>query len=135
LKRHPYLAAAYRERAHARWRLARGPGDVSTFHLTAAHADLARALALRPAWAVAWTDRGWIHYMRDERDDARRAFEHAISLDPADVRVGMAHAEYLFRVGQSDQALQELRRIRRYNPEWSETMAQDFARRWRSNLK
>ncbi len=41
-----------------------------------------RAIALKPDWALAWYELGHAHYGRDQFEEALRAYERALELDP-----------------------------------------------------
>jgi O-antigen ligase len=120
IARHPYLAEAYRRRAHVNWTLGRGAAPaLRELRLSRAEDDLAACLRRRALWADAWADLGWIRHLRGDNASARAAFERAGALDPPHVPIGLARAEFFFRIGEADAAIQELRKVRRYNPEWS----------------
>jgi O-antigen ligase len=135
LTRHPYIATASFERAHLRWWLARGRRDLVRFRLEGAKVDLETALRVRPAWGNAWNDLGWVTHLLGDNAAAARAFERAGELDPASARIGESRAEFFFTTGSADKGLQELHRIRRYNPEWSVERAQSVASRWNVEFK
>lgn len=94
LRRHPYLADAWRMRGVA-W-LERGwsrPGHGGP--LEWARADLEQAIRLRPGWAEAWAELGWARYARGDHARASDAFERAAVLDPTHVGIARARAEFL----------------------------------------
>lgn len=130
--RHPYLAEAWRLRAHMQWALARGGDEVRRFRLEGAEHDVRRALALRPLWCYAWSDLGWVLYMQGDVVAAERALRRAIELDPVDVGIGQALAELLFRLGRHDEGREALLRVRRYNPDWPAAAAEAAASRWKA---
>jgi Flp pilus assembly protein TadD len=79
---HPYLAEAWRARALA-WRtLADGKSPFRSRRLERAVEDLSVCLRLRPQWADAWADRGWIRGMLGDLDAAGRDLDRARELDP-----------------------------------------------------
>jgi len=128
LSRHAYLAEAWRERAHLRWSLARGGPEMVTYRLQGAVEDIGQTLSVRPHCSAAWADLGWLRYMQRDNARAEQAFERAITLDPANVGVGLARAEFFARTDRLDEAGQELRRVRSYNLDWPETAAEAAAR-------
>jgi O-antigen ligase len=81
LRYHPYLADAYRERARARMILA-ASGSLTAARLGRAEQDINATLRLRPLWAQAWADRGWILWMQGSKAKARQTLGRALELDP-----------------------------------------------------
>ena len=95
LARHPYLAEAWRERATLWWALSgRRSGPIPS-RLARAEHDLRRAVALRPHWAEAWADLGWVLSARGDAAGARQAFDRAHASDPTHPGVRSARAAFL----------------------------------------
>jgi tetratricopeptide (TPR) repeat protein len=135
LDHHPYLAPAYFERGQLRWWLARGVPDLVRFRVEGARSDLEKAVRLRAAWGDAWSDLGSVRQILGDTDGAKQAFDRAVELDPASARTGQARAEFFFATGNKEKGLEELRRIRRYNPQWSLDLARSLAARWGEGFK
>jgi hypothetical protein len=128
--RHPYLAAAWLERAQVWSGLAQGDPVIGRIRLEHALADLDACVRLRPLWSDAWVQIGWTRLAAGDRAGARIAFERACALEPARLSTGLASAEFFSRVGDPDAAVRELVRIRRYNADWPLANAVDAARRF-----
>jgi tetratricopeptide (TPR) repeat protein len=98
LRRHPYLADAYRARGLA-WRdLAVGRSEFAPARLDRAERDLSRAVRLRPAWGEAWADLAWARLLRGDAEKARVAMERAASLDRTHPYIAQARTEMLTRL-------------------------------------
>jgi O-antigen ligase len=99
VRRHPYLAEAWRLRGAAHllrgWRSPAGAPALEW-----AEADLAQALRLRPLWAEAWAELAWTRFARGDRDGAHAAFARAAALDPTHAGLGRARADFLARAGE-----------------------------------
>ncbi len=122
LAAHPWRAEAWRERGLA-WRaLARRPGGqpgvAFDARLSRAERDLSQALRLRPAWAEAWGDRGWLRLVRGDASGARADVDRAVALDPTHVGLGFTRAEILAHLGDVVGALRQLARTADVNPDW-----------------
>ncbi len=122
LAAHPFRAEAWRERGLA-WRsLARRPGGqpgaAFEARLSRAERDLSQALRLRPAWAEAWGDRGWLRLLRGDAAGARADVDRALALDPTHVGLGFTRAETLARLGDVAGALRQLAHTADVNPDW-----------------
>ncbi len=122
LSAHPWRAEAWRARGLA-WRdEARRPGGTpgAAFEarLMRAERDLSTALRLRPAWAVAWGERGWLRLVRGDASGARADVDRALSLDPTHVGLGFARAETLARLADVPAAVRQLARTADLNPDW-----------------
>jgi O-antigen ligase len=104
LARHPYLSDAWRERATLWWALSGRPGGPIPSRLARAEHDLRRAVALRPRWAEAWADLGWVLHARGETKAAREAFDRAHSSDPTHPGVRSARAAFLAATGGPERA-------------------------------
>jgi O-antigen ligase len=130
---HPYLPEAYRERAHARWRLASSGEDMGVDRLRWAADDVESGIRLRSGWSLLWTDLGWVSFLEGRMDAARAAFDRAVALDTASVPVGIARAELYFRLQRPAEGVEELRRVRGYNPDWPLGTAVAAAKRWTSD--
>ena len=130
---HPYAAELLRARAQV-WRdLAyRGP-RWDTARLAYAEADLRHALVLRPRWAEAWADFGWVRAFQGDASGARVAMQRAVELDPTHVDVGIAAGELLARQGDVAGAIERLRRVRGAHPGWTDERARLAASRWTSD--
>ena len=98
LRRHPYLAEAYRARALAWRELAVGRLGFAGARLERAERDLDAALRLRPSWGEAWADLGWTRWMRGDLPGARAAMERALTLDPTHPHIARSHAQLLARL-------------------------------------
>lgn len=98
IRRHPYLAEAWRARGLA-WRdLASPKSALGSLRLSRAQEDLSAALRLRPHWAELWADSGWTRAMRGDIDGGRRELDQALRLDPTHAGIQRVHAEFLRRV-------------------------------------
>jgi Flp pilus assembly protein TadD len=98
LRRHPYLADAYRARGLAWRHLAVGRSEFAPTRLDRAERDLSRAVRLRPAWGEAWADLAWTRLLRGDRAAARDAMDRAASLDRTHPYIAQARAEMLARL-------------------------------------
>jgi tetratricopeptide (TPR) repeat protein len=111
---------ALRERDLAWCVLARGYSvDLVRSRYERARADAAASLRLRPLWHEPWVDMGWIRHNLGDNEGAREAFTRAAELDPARQSVGDARLEFFRRMEEPQAFIEELRRIRRYNPQLS----------------
>ncbi len=98
LRRHAYLAEAWRERGLA-WRELGAPATpLRLWRLRRALSDLTRAVELRPAWGVAWVDRGWTFGMLGSLDSAGRDIAAGARLDPTHPGIRLIGAEFRDRV-------------------------------------
>jgi O-antigen ligase len=101
VRRHPYLAEAWRVRGLA-WR-ERGWGRAGAGAALAwAEADLSRALELRPRWGEAWADLAWTHFGRGNIRAAREAFDRAVALDPTHLALDRSRADFLVRTNPAE---------------------------------
>jgi Flp pilus assembly protein TadD len=98
LRRHPYLAEAYRARGVAWRELAGGRGEFAPARLDRAERDLVQALRLRPAWGEAWADLAWARLLRGDVAGAREAMDHAATLDRTHPHIARARAELRARL-------------------------------------
>ncbi|HEX6740061.1 MAG TPA: hypothetical protein VF310_17405, partial [Vicinamibacteria bacterium] len=114
---HPYLPEAWRERAAIWWALSGRPGGPIASRLERAEQDVRRALGLRPRWAEAWTDLGWLLQARGDRSGAAEAFARAGALDPSHPHVGLARAAFLAATEGQAAAIEALRALRQANPQ------------------
>ncbi|PYQ02112.1 MAG: hypothetical protein DMF82_17120 [Acidobacteria bacterium] len=104
LRRHPYLADAYRARALA-WRdLAIGRMGFAAPRLERAERDLGSALRLRPSWGEAWADLGWTRWVRGDPAGARAAMDRALLLDRTHPHIARSHAQLLTRLEPREDA-------------------------------
>jgi tetratricopeptide (TPR) repeat protein len=117
LARHPYLTEAWRARASLWWALSGRPGGPILSRLARAEDDLDHAVALRPRWAEAWADLGWIRLSRGDRAGAADAFARAAAFDPTHPHVGLARAAFLGATEGHAAAIEALRALRQVNPQ------------------
>lgn len=127
VRKHPYVAEAFRERAHAWQRLASGqPGA----RLARAARDLERTLRIRPCWAEARADLAWTRFAAGDPAAAARDFAQATALDPTHRGIALARAEFLGRSQGAEAAQGEIRRLREADSSWNETEARRALQRW-----
>jgi DNA-binding SARP family transcriptional activator len=103
----PSFAAAYRERAWARMRLALrlGPGAAEA-EAGAIRADVEAALALDSTDAVALALQGWVRYaLERDWDRAERSFSQALELDPNAPAVHALYPYLLLATGRREEGL------------------------------
>ena len=130
LRAHPYAADLLRARAQA-WRdLAHRPRGWNDTRLARAEADLRRALDLRPRWAEARADLGWVRAFRGDAAGARVEMASARRLDPTHLDVVLAGAELLARQGDVEGAIAALHTLGGAHPGWSAARARSTASRW-----
>jgi O-antigen ligase len=130
LAAHPYSTPMLRARAQV-WRdLAHRPPGWNAPRLTRAEADLRRALALRPRWAEARADLGWVRSFRGDAPGARAEMEAAARLDPTHLDVALSLADLRARQGDVDGAIAALQALRGAHPGWSGARARATASRW-----
>src|SRR5207248_9083543 len=113
IRRHPYLADARLRRGLAWWALARGGSSVAQLHVAHAIDDVSAAIALRPSWADAWADLGWLRALAGDAASARAAFDRAVALEPARLSIGIARAELLAQSGDRKAAIEEIEQPQR----------------------
>ena len=130
---HPYLADLRRTRAQV-WRdLAHRGSGWHAARLSRAETDLRAALALRPRWAEARGDQGWVRSFRGDPAGARAEMEAAIRLDPTHLDVVLAAAELRARQGDVGGAIAALGTLKGAHPGWSGARARAVASRWTSD--
>ena len=127
---HPYLDGARRQRGLAWLALAYNRGHYDAARLQRAHDDLSLVVKLRPRWAVAKTDLGWVKYYQGKMDEAKQEMREAVRLDPTHMGIGLAYAQVLAWSGETVRAVSELARLRRMNPSWPRANARDLAATW-----
>jgi O-antigen ligase len=132
IDRHPYLAELSRARAQV-WRgLAHRPDGWNAARLARAESDLRRAVALRPRWAEARADLGWVLAFRGDPSAARAEMDAAMRLDPTHLDLVLSGAELRARQGDVDGAIAALRSLEGAHPGWSAARARMIASRWTS---
>jgi O-antigen ligase len=117
---HPWSPEAWRARGLA-WRdqrRTRHPTSAGP-RLARAERDLTRALELRPGWADAWAERGWVRLLRGDVTGARADVERAVELDPTQVGLTLTRAEVHALSGDRDAAVQQLARLLAEQPTWA----------------
>jgi O-antigen ligase len=130
LASHPYSTEMLRARSLA-WRdLAYRPSGWNRVRLGRADGDLRRAVALRPRWAEAWAELGWVRAFAGDAAGARQAMQAAVDFDPTHAEVGVAAAELLARQGDVEGAIARLARLRGVHPGWTEARVQGVASQW-----
>jgi hypothetical protein len=133
---HRYLADGFRERGVEWLALAGAAGEpLATERLARAQRDLARAVSLRPAWGEAWTDLGWAQYRSGHLEGAAQSLDRGALLDPTNLQVGVAKADFEARVVGASRGIDELVRLRHLNPDWGSEAALQVARRWTADPK
>jgi len=75
-----------------------------------------RARALRPGDPWAHQGLGWVHYRREEREDALASFEQALTIDPAQSSFLVSRASALVGLVREDEAIGDLRRAVEIDP-------------------
>ncbi len=130
---HPYLDRARRERGLSWMALAYSRGHYDPLRLQRARADLEAVVRVRPQWGEALTDLGWAKYYAGDTAGARVEMRQASRFDPTHVGVGIAHAQVLAWTGDTQAAVEELARLRRINPAWSQASARELASSWTQN--
>lgn len=129
---HPWLAEAWYARGVA-WRgLARHGGAAAGARLARAERDFATAVRLRPRWAQAWADLGWLRLVRGDPAAARADVDRAVRLDPAHVGIGVTRAALYARTGDVSEGVRQLARTLDANPGWGAAAALDLASAWAS---
>lgn len=130
LRLHPYLDEARRQRALAWMNLAYSRGGYDATRLERAERDFEIVLRHRPAWGLAWADRGWNAYFRGDVAAARDHFARAVALDPTHVGIGVSRAQFLVWSQALHEAVEEVRRLRRAEPAWSRSAARSLVASW-----
>jgi tetratricopeptide (TPR) repeat protein len=133
LARHPFLAEGFAERGLAWQALAAGGARAAPARLARAARDFERALTLRPRWASAWAELGWVRALEGNPAPALAALDTAVALDPTDFRLSAMRAEVLGRQGRAPDATLELLRVRGRSALWTPARAQQIARGWTSD--
>ncbi len=130
LAMHPLLVDGFAARAAAWEALATGPARPWTTRLERAAADLERAVRLRPRWAAAWADLGWVRHLQGDGPGGMSALDRAVALDPTDFRLSAMRAEVLGRRGRAEEAVTEILRTRERSALWSASRAREIASGW-----
>jgi hypothetical protein len=96
---HPYLPEAWRARGVAWRELGTPSSPLRSARLSWAEKDLSAALALRPQWAEALADRGWVRAMRGDLKGADLDLGLALRLDPSHAGIQRVAEEFARRRG------------------------------------
>jgi O-antigen ligase len=129
VRRHSYLAEAYRLRGLALRALALGEQYRSQHRLKRSRRDFEAALSLRPQWSVAWADLGWTELLLGDLALGEQSLARAVELDPTHLGIGIGRAEYYAALGRPVEAVDELVRLRERNPSWRPRAALAIGRR------
>lgn len=127
---HPYLDGARRQRGLAWLALAYSRGQYDAARLQRAHDDLQNVVKLRPRWGEPRADLGWVKYYQGSTEEAKQEMREAVRLDPTHMGIGLAYAQVLAWSGETSGAVAELARLRRVNPSWPRSSAQDLVATW-----
>lgn len=127
---HPYLLEARRQRGLAWMALAYSHGQYDPGRLRRAERDLQAVVDLRPQWGAAWADLGWLKFNSGQMQEARADLLVASRLDPTHMGVGISHAQIVAWSGDTRAAIEEVARLRRINPSWSQASARELVSSW-----
>lgn len=95
---HPYLAEAWRARGLAWRQLGTPPSAMQPLRLQRALHDFERAVALRPLWAEAWVDKGWLKAMQGDLASAEHDLAEGARLDPTHMGIRLVRDEFQRRI-------------------------------------
>lgn len=121
--------AGARAAEDAIWRMwmSQGPSDATvlveqamkkreTYDFAGALELLNRAVELAPDWAEAWNQRGFIHFLRENYDEALSDVDRAIELEPMHFAALAGKAHILMRQGRMELGQQALRKAVEIDP-------------------
>lgn len=93
----------------------KGNAMVGLKDLPAALHDIEAAIAISPG-ASSYAVLGWMHLAQGKRDEAARAFDRAVAVEPASVVARLAHANFLLAAGRAEDAGPEFAKAAALDP-------------------
>jgi tetratricopeptide (TPR) repeat protein len=110
--------------------LGRAMKAIGEKHMDKALKFLDHALEQAPDFTEAWSRRAYVHFQRNEIDQALGDLRRALALDPNNFKVLDGLGQVMREIGQKKAALQVFRQLREVHPYWPnvDRMVDELAR-------